>query len=641
MTTADERLAPARPPVGPPTSSPRVGRPWSSVQKSAILDVMPRPYLALRHRRSRLVAGALAALLAGLPALGGVGACRAPTEITIELTTDVRCTDVKGTAITIGDLTALDSKPVTTVTPACDPSTGRIGSMVIVPSAANDDIVAIKVVMGVGRDPAECVAPAYGPGCIVARRALHFIPSSSLYVPIFMGAICTGIACNATQTCVGGNCASAVIEDSSKCEAPGGCSESSLGATTPGGTADSGPDAASTDAASDAELPVPIDLVVACGRPSTYLDDFEDGIIAPEWVSIAPTAGSSVAETGGRLVITTPAGATARLESRFTVNLAGDRLRIQVPAPPTAGTSTVLAARAVNGDELAFVARNGMLAMRQLAGTPDETLIPYDPIAHRWWQIVEAGGQIRWETSPDATTWTMRKMIATPAFAPAVRIVLESTSAATAATAGEARFDRLNAGRPRAPWCQASTLVDDFNDGVPGLAWTAIVQGACSYTESGGEVRFTMTGAGPSSLCAYSSTTAYDLRSSAVYIQIPAITSFFPPVRFFLRVMDASARIATLTFVGSATPQLDENATGLTPQATNYSAAAEGWWRLREAGGSLFWETSTDGLNWNVKRQAAAPFPLDAVRLLVGVETSATMAGSISIGTPRLNIGPP
>jgi hypothetical protein len=177
--------------------------------------------------------GIAIAFIGVLVALAAGPACRAATEITIEISTDVKCSDVRGTAITVGDLSTLDAKPATTVTPACDPRTGRIGSMVIVPSGANDDVVAMKVVLGIGRNVAECVPPAYGPGCIVARRALRFIPSSSLYVPIFMAAVCSGIPCEATTTCRGGSCASAIIEDPSVCSEPGGCTESSLGPSLP------------------------------------------------------------------------------------------------------------------------------------------------------------------------------------------------------------------------------------------------------------------------------------------------------------------------------------------------------------------------------------------------------------------------
>jgi hypothetical protein len=547
------------------------------------------------------------------------GACRSPTQITIEITTDVKCPDVKGTALTIGHLVELEQLPATTATPACDPSNGRIGSLVIVPSGANDDTVAVRIVMGVGKDVSECKPPAYGPECIVARRALRFIPGASLYVPIAMAASCEGVPCDATQTCVHGDCASATIDDPSRCESAVGCGEDALGPRTP-------VDAGGKDAANDAGLdgdagepPVPLDPVAACGRPSTYVDDFGTSTIAPEWA-----ATGTVTQEGGKLVVT----GGARLESRFTVNLADDRLRIEIPTPPAPGVSTVLAARALAGDEIAFVLRDGQLRMH-VAG--DEIAVPYDPVAHRWWQIVENAGLVRWETSPDAITWTSRRTsVATPAFAPAVRIVLEST-------AGTSTFARLNAGRPRAPWCKASTLVDDFAAGAPGLRWTPTAQGACTIAETGNTVLTTMSGAG-TSYCAFASTTAYDLTASSVYIDVPAITNFYPPVHYFLRVSDASNKSATLAFLGS-TNQLEESADGIALQTTAYASATEVFWRLRESGGMLVWETGPSAAAFTVKRQAAAPFKLDAVRVLLGADTNAAMAGQIQIAALGVDTG--
>ncbi|MFF5001696.1 hypothetical protein ACFY3G_02615 [Streptomyces phaeochromogenes] len=46
----------------------------------------------------------------------------------------------------------------------------------------------------------------------------------------------------------------------------------------------------------------------------------------------------------------------------------------------------------------------------------------------------------------------------------------------------------------------------------------------------------------------------------------------------------------------------DAGATVLT-----YSPALHGWWRMREAGGSLFWETSADGHTWVVRRTLTTP----------------------------------
>lgn len=395
---------------------------------------------------------------------------------------------------------------------------------------------------------------------------------------------------------------------------------------------DAGVDGAGPDGAP------PLDPVAACGRPSTYVDDFSDGVIAPEWATGA-LAGSTVTEIGGQIVIASAAAGGGRLESRFAVNLSDDRLRVEVPSPPTGGATAVLAARAfTGGGELSFGVAGGNLTLRVADPTPSDIVVPYDPTAHRWWQLVEAAGQVRWETSPDGVAWTVRRTaIATPAFAKAVRITLESRAPVTA---GEARFDRVNAGRPRAPWCKASTLVDDFNDALTGPQWLSIEQGACSTAEANGEVRFFTNTSGPSSTCVYASSAAYDLTGSAVFLEIPAITNYAAPIRFLLRAADASGRAVSIGFTGAG-GQLFETGEGLSPQLTGYGQSAEDWWRLREAGGTFFWETSGDGTIWGVERQAATPSTsLDAVRISVGVDTNATMPFNVSIGTPRLNVAP-
>lgn len=234
--------------------------------KRGMLELMAFASSKRPRARRGVQVGVGAACLVGLATME---ACRAPTEITLELSTDVKCADLRGTAITIGDLTGLDAKPSTTVTLACNPQTGRIGSMVVVPRGSKDDTVAMKVVTGVGRDTGECLPPAYGPGCIVARRALRFIASASLTLPIFMGAVCNGIACNTTETCVKGSCVDATIDDPSQCEAPGGCGESVLadGRVVDGGVV--------VEASSDARSADPV-LPPDCSNPKkVWRADFD------------------------------------------------------------------------------------------------------------------------------------------------------------------------------------------------------------------------------------------------------------------------------------------------------------------------------------------------------------------------------
>src|SRR4051812_7364123 len=107
-----------------------------------------------------------------------LGGCRAPTQLTVEVTTDVPC-KINGAAITAGLLgDALENNPPATASVSCD-ANGRVGALVIVPSGPSDGNIAIKVVAGVDSPYESCKAPAYE-GCIVARRALRFIPHEDL-----------------------------------------------------------------------------------------------------------------------------------------------------------------------------------------------------------------------------------------------------------------------------------------------------------------------------------------------------------------------------------------------------------------------------------------------------------------------------
>jgi hypothetical protein len=136
-------------------------------------------------------------------------ACRDPTQVTVVLTTDANCADVKGVMVTVGDLGDLDARPITTETSSC--SGGRIGDLVVVPSGPNDGTVAVRALLGLGKDPAQCVT-GFGPGCIVARRAIRYVPHTRLTLPILLSTSCQGVACAPTDSCVDGACRPVTVD---------------------------------------------------------------------------------------------------------------------------------------------------------------------------------------------------------------------------------------------------------------------------------------------------------------------------------------------------------------------------------------------------------------------------------------------
>ena len=142
--------------------------------------------------------------------------CRPATQIILEIDTDIACSDHPTTGIAVGKLSELESRPMSAETPQCNPATGRIGSLVILPGGEKDQETAIRVVTGVTMSVDDCVTNGYVGGCVVARRALSFVPGETLHLPVHMQVSCIDVPCGATETCRDGSCVPATIADSQR-----------------------------------------------------------------------------------------------------------------------------------------------------------------------------------------------------------------------------------------------------------------------------------------------------------------------------------------------------------------------------------------------------------------------------------------
>src|SRR5258707_434258 len=114
--------------------------------------------------------------------------CRTATQVTVELVTDVACETKPSTAARVGTLGSdIDTRPASVAPTACGAG-GRIGSFVVIPSGSSKEAFAVKVVLARGRTVDSCGAAERTSGdftgCIVARRALRFIPHTELTLPI-------------------------------------------------------------------------------------------------------------------------------------------------------------------------------------------------------------------------------------------------------------------------------------------------------------------------------------------------------------------------------------------------------------------------------------------------------------------------
>jgi Regulator of chromosome condensation (RCC1) repeat len=148
----------------------------------------------------------------GLLALAGVATadCREPaTQVELRVTTDLPCSEVHGTTLTVGPPGTLEDAFPAASLPTCEPGadgTHHLGFVTLVPRGDDDEALALKVVTAISAlSPDQCV-PGDGStrgyrGCIVARRELRYWPGRTLRLEVPMLRQCEGVECTVDSTC--------------------------------------------------------------------------------------------------------------------------------------------------------------------------------------------------------------------------------------------------------------------------------------------------------------------------------------------------------------------------------------------------------------------------------------------------------
>jgi hypothetical protein len=369
-----------------------------------------------------------------------------------------------------------------------------------------------------------------------------------------------------------------------------------------------------------------------CNAVTRIFDDFEDGIQDPIWSTSYAEGTSSYAETGGNLVLTLEANrantycaySTGRL-----YDLRGHRMFAEIAQVPNTGAELGLAAQYNVTQYLHISEQDGTVTASQSVANVFTIVrqIPYDALAHRFLGLEEQGGQLLFETSPDGVTFTPFAQVDDPFDVSLVRPQLYAGTFTAVANPGVARFASFNAPVPHEGGCPISTLVDTFDDGVQGHEWEgSYAAPCCTITEAGGMLHIATDGT--PGFAARMSSAGYDLREGHLTVAMPAGPT--GNVLASLRVdldsnnsIELQARATTLdgtTLVGGTTTSL-----GGMPRL-----ASQSYLQLRESAGTLYYEVSTDRVNWMAIHMVADPFALDDVRVVLqgGISGTTTFAAA-------------
>lgn len=182
---------------------------------------------------------------------------------------------------------------------------------------------------------------------------------------------------------------------------------------------------------------------------ATLVDDFDDGVIGAAW-----TGNYGVySETGGRARVQCDPNYGAFV-SGAVYTLTGSSGFVRMFPPAAGGATTSVYAQfslvhSVAGTEIG-VRINVLTGKMRFQSNVDYfdaagVEVTYDPVAHAYARISEAGGTLSWATSPDGSSWTTQRTLATPAWVTAsttVQARLETYR--NNGTVDYAEFDNFN-----------------------------------------------------------------------------------------------------------------------------------------------------------------------------------------------------
>jgi hypothetical protein len=291
-----------------------------------------------------------------------------------------------------------------------------------------------------------------------------------------------------------------------------------------------------------------------------------------------------------------------------------------------AGTARTFLVVSYDGQNyVALSQQNGKLTCaREVGGTYlGLANISYDAQAHRYWRIRDDGTTTYCETSPDGASYMIRAQTPTAQLfsLSAIRVEFGASLNAADPNPGEAHFDTLNGGGPAAgKWCPASSLTDNFDDGTRARAWLRSYDSpGCTLAETAGELVLKPP-TNAIGYCAYYSGSSYDMTNSAIAVEIPLMVNTTSTAEVYL-----TAQVEDEGYVEMGQSQgvleFRKNKNGVTELlgAAVYSPAVHAWWRIREQGGTTYWEHSADGLAWVIGAMATPnPIKMTAVDITLG-----------------------
>jgi hypothetical protein len=167
----------------------------------------------------------------------------------------------------------------------------------------------------------------------------------------------------------------------------------------------------------------------------------------------------------------------------------------------------------------------------------------------------------------------------------------------------------------------ASSLVDDFTSASPSPSWFVPPPNDCIQQVDDSLVATPLANT-VTSFCLAVTVADYHLECDSIAMRVPKVTTTEVGVQTIIYVDAVDSQKHLFLVLENGGFQLvsgqSDGGTASVSLTGAYDATKDLWWRLREAGGAVYFDTAPDGVTWTTRGTTPDPFPLDDVNIFLG-----------------------
>ena len=385
----------------------------------------------------------------------------------------------------------------------------------------------------------------------------------------------------------------------------------------------------------------------SCSDARLVVDDFT--VDSGAWQLVENDELVQVALGGGEARVSFSVGSSSagRFKTWDAYNLTGSSVAVNVSqalAPDSKATPVLRLMDPAGTEAEARISVAGPFLLAQVVdGTGEVTTTAgsknYVPEEDARWHIYEEDGTLFFETSTDSGRFQPLGQVATSHASPLEFVRVELAGEPNDEPgAGYVAFTQLNVDRPAGTWCTADSLRDDFSGTTARSIWSSTGSNECLVSQDDELIILPMPDVGTD--CGYMSWIGHRLTEAGVRVRASIESPESPSYAALHLIKDSTHQLIMEVWQEQLRVVVSNGGDFVDLAVGGYQPDAHAFWRIRTDGTDVLWETSANGVDFDVLHTEPVPFELTGLQIALLGGTSAPVSRQTQIRFDDLNLAP-